>query len=248
MFSFEPEEELMSDCVLFDIKSESADDDKSHQVYKTVKSQRRRVGFWICISAHDPSWVDVIPNRQQDSEALQSFDTELEDKDGRKSRQINAWRDSRLHEAAHGFIDPCASPYRMPISTLPEAIFLIRQCALGLGDYINPHTKVTFHGWRPIMTRRTEWLKPSEGSAHYTAYLDAWDVFKGFRTCGSMVFDLVGLQPCLADFKLLRIVNGVVIQTFIQAKGEGSVRGQHTRLTKVRASRQWRYYFDVRDR
>lgn len=248
IFSFEPDEEIMSEIVLFDVKSSSTDDEESHRVYKTVEGQRRRVGFWVCISAADPHWVDVIPNRHQDAEALAEFDPEEDLQGDRNDETINAWRDSRLHSAAHRFLDPCATPYRMPLVLLPLAIDLIRRCALGLGDFTNPWSGVTFRNWRPITTRRTEWLKPMESTAHYTSFEDAWEVFKGFRSCASMKFDLVGLQPSLADYKLCRTVDRRVLQTFVQAKGEGRIRGQQNKLDKVCAVRKGRYYFDVRDR
>jgi hypothetical protein len=249
VFSYEPEEDFMSDLIYLDVKSGSADDERSHQDYMSIEGQCRKVGVWVCISAANSAWVDVIPNRHQTPEGLMTFDSETPfDDSQRKVQHVGALRDSRLHNAAHGFLDPCATPYRMPLSMLPEAITRIRRCALGLGDYINPWTGVIFKGWRPITTRRTEWLKPSEESSHYTAYQDAWEVFRGFRSQEVMEFDLVGIQPCLSDYKILQYINNSITQHFVQAKGDGVMRGPNNKLTKVGAARQGRYYFDTRDR
>jgi len=250
LFSHELDEDFMSEIALFDIKSGSAEqEDRSRRDYISIEAQRRRVAFWICVSAANPGWVDVIPNRQQDYEAVKTFDAEIaRDDSQRKDKHIGAVGDSRLPPSAHGFLDPCAVPYRMPLSWLPAAIAGIRRCAQGLGDYVNPYTGVVFTDWRPITTRRTEWLKPSEDSAHYTAYRDAWEVYKGFRSQGKMVFDLVGVQPCLSDYKILHNIDNKIVQSFVQAKGDGKLRGRKNKLAKVSAARQGRYFFDTRDR
>ena len=250
LFSYEPEEDFMSDLVLFDIKSGSAEQgDRSRRDYISIEAQRGRVGFWICVSAANPAWVDVIPNRRQDYEAVTKFDAEVvRDESQRKTKHVGFVGDSRLPPSAHGFLDPCVVPYRRPLFKLPVAIASIRRCAQGLGDYVNPHTGVIFKNWRPITTRRTEWLKPIEDSAHYTAYQDAWEVYKGFRSQGKMEFDLVSVQPCLSDFKVVRTVGNRTIQSYVQAKGDAKLRGSRNKLTKVSAARQGRYFFDTRDR
>jgi hypothetical protein len=248
LFSHGPES-TRSDIALFDIKSSSAVDDHGHRRYWSTIAQRLRVAFYIGVSAADPKWIDLIPNYHQDPNALQhDAEDDWEEESKGNVEQINVCRDSRLHDAAHGSLDVCATPYRMPISMLDEAISRVRSCALGLGDFVNPWTGVIYRGWRPLLTRRTCFLKPYEDNAHYTAFEEAWDVFTAVKTKGKMAFDLVGLQPNLADFKLMYFRGPCLIQALCQAKSEGHQRSAKSKLNKVAVSRQGRHFFDARDR
>jgi hypothetical protein len=253
LFSFGAPGPRQSDLILFDAKSSSTVDDKGHRSFYTTRAQRDRVAFYLCMSASDPRWVDLIPNYQQDPTALEcdEGDWHGDSADEANHAQIHVWRDSRLHDDAHGSLDVCTTPYRMPVSKLPEIIASIRSCATGDGntEFVNPWTGVVYRGWHPLTTRRVSFLKPAETHPQFTSFEEVWNVFTTMREKEIMGFDMVSLQPMLADFKLITVTtDGNLFQSTVQAKSEGKERVASNKLTNVAVVRQGRYYFDARDR
>lgn len=244
LFSYGPESK-QSELVLFDVKSSSVVED-SDRSFISTKAQRLRVAFYLCISATDPEWVDLIPNYWQDARALQS-DREDRDDESCKER-FNVLRASRLPDAAHRSLHPCNTPYRMPMRVLPQAMSRVRSCVVDGTEFVNPWTGVVYRDWTPLTTPHASYLKPAESNPQYAAFEEAWDVFAAVREKGKLQFDIVGLQPMLADFKLFATSNGVFTQSTVQAKSEGRERGAKNELAKVAVVRKNRYFFDARDR
>lgn len=214
-----------SKLLFFDVKSTTSAV-AGHQIYETSINQRRHVAFYICICASEPGFVEIIPNRHQG--IRYPLDQES------RTVAVNTPRTSRL--PCHVYkLDPSGSPYRMPITLLLEAIARIRLCAQGRGHYVNPWTLVTFKDWQPDTTTSTNGIKPAEHTEHFSAYLAVMNIYRHMNVHGSgsdMIFDFVGLQPKLADFKI--IINGLIPrQYFIQHKLDARDRAWATPLTKV---------------
>lgn len=244
--------EIPNELVLFDIKSSHAD-----HSYLTTLAQRREVAFYICISFRDTSWVELIPNLHQ---RPQMAATETAKEKRRKSR-VGAEGGSRLLVRSYG-LNQGNSPYRMPVALLVEAISRVRQLARGESSlYINPWTLVEFPEWSPLTASSNIFLKPDENTDHYSAFQAAMEIyrcvtFQPMKT--KMKIDFVGLQPRLADFKLL-LPQGVdssgrvkYRQVFVQHKIDGRVRSAGNTLDKVTVARgegeKRTYYFDHLDR
>jgi len=240
--------------VLFDVKSkvsQSAGD----QIYSTTVGQRHHVAFYIGICAADLSFVELFPNYHQKHSAAVTADAL--DTDSRHVG-VNSSRVSKLPPSTY-ILDPCNAPYRMPIRYLVEAIERVRRCVQSGEIYVNPWTKVSFPEWKPLTTGLTEMLKPSESSEHFTAYNATLEIYRFFKG-QSMKLDFVGLQPRLADFKLLaaRLPNLAGhhshnhSQIFVQHKLDARDRALDSKLTKVAIARgqgdDCRYYFSDIDR
>lgn len=241
---------------LFDIKSTIGLAPGKQRFVSTV-GQKRRVAFHIGIAFADARFVEVIPNMQQDGHFLE----EPISASDRRLISSNTARVSRLPDSAHHSLDQSGNPYRMHISLLPEAIRRVRRHILGLEIYVNPGTGVRFPQWRPITTRNVAWLKPSEESPHYTAFEEAIKIYTALRVKSRLRFDFMGLQPVLADFKLVREVpmgmralaikpesGQDLVQYFCQHKADGHLRAKGSPLKSVAIARGDDYYFDSRKR
>ena len=239
--------------VLFDVKSKvsrAAGD----QIYSTTVGQRRHVAFYIGICAADPSFVDVIPNYHQGHTVTPSnirTTTSLTVAAGalnpdNRHVAVNNSRVSKLPPSTYT-LDPCGAPYRMPIGYLTEAVARIRRCALGGGVYVNPHTMVPFPEWRPATTNSNEMSKPMESAEQFTAYKATLEIYRFCKT-QPMKLDFMGLQPRVADFKLLLgHQSRNRRQVFVQHKLDVRDRPRGTPLIKVAIARgqgdDFRYYF-----
>ena len=223
----ELESELRS-LVLFDIKSTVAEE-AQHQAYIITRAQRRRVAFTIGIAAADPTFVDVIPNYAQEEQALSSEATVADE----TSEVIaNVARRARLAPAAYGGLDQCGSPFRMPIALLRVAISRIRKLARGeILVYENPWTRAQFRGWRPKMTTSSIWLFPKHTHPQYSACRAVVEVVRRQSATLKMGLrsDFVGLQPQLADLKLILKHR----QWFVQMKMDNTLRAKHSRPHRV---------------
>jgi hypothetical protein len=232
--------------VLFDVKS-CTSERAEHQIYITTIWQQEQTGFYLATCPVDPNFVEIFPNRFAKHHA-----TAL---DGRKVA-VNESRKAMVPPSAYGFLSPCNSGYRMPLSLLPQAIENIRRCAQGDGDYINPWTGVQFTGWKPHTVCDNESLAPTEDSQHYTSFKGLLELWRGFRVAQSrdnldIELEFVNLQPQLADFKLLLPEPHNPTrrrQVFIQYKIDGLYRSPANTLTKVAIARNQRkgrinYYF-----
>ncbi|KAL6163521.1 hypothetical protein ACJQWK_11098 [Exserohilum turcicum] len=237
--------------VLFDAKSKisaKAED----QIYTTPITQRGRVAFYIGICAANPEYVDLIPNYRAR--------TSIANEESRNVA-VNISRKSLLPPSAYGSLSPCNSPYRMPLSLLPEALACIQRCAQDRGTYRNPWTRVTFPDWTPYAEHGNDGLVPEESSQHFTSFKGLVELWRGIRVAKRvhgipMDFDFMWLQPRLADFKLLvpYVPSGTQRrQLFVQYKIDGLYRSPASPLTKVAIARNGRkgqlnYYFNGHER
>jgi hypothetical protein len=232
------EQDLRSDSashklLLFDVKSSSARD-AGEQVYITTIKQRRHVAFYLGVCASDPGFVELIPN------LLQGFQGQDDDT---REVAVNSSRKLSLHPTAYR-LDPFNAPYRMPIPLLPRALESVRLCAQGKRPYRNPWTLVLFPQWSPKLIQTVEPLRPYEGSEHFTSYREVMEIRRMIKTRAiqdnlSVDFDFVGVQPRLADFKIvLPSADGQsCLQVFVQHKLDGRDRAISTPLTKVAIAR-----------
>ncbi|KAK5722362.1 hypothetical protein LTR15_005592 [Elasticomyces elasticus] len=243
--------------VLFDIKGKRRADLGRKAVHTSSAGQRRHVAFFIGMCAADDSFVELIPNYEQEQTDVGQVDEstgdeayDSEEEDGHNFL-FNS-RVSRLLPAATS-VDPESSPYRMPLRLLVEAVRLVRQCALTGQEYINPWTKVRFANWRPQTTSSADFLKPLPHTQHHTACTAALQIMQGIvdRSDVPLSFDLVGLQPRIADFKLLLHEAGGSthpVQRFVQHKVDSNLhRAAGGKLTSLAVSRKakgrWLFYF-----
>lgn len=192
-----------SELLLFDIKSSF---NFGHHYMSSV-FQKRRVAFYICISSADPSFVELIPNYNQSEEdySLESSESVTMGGDANRKVSINNGRRCMLPLRSYR-LDPTNAPYRMPVQLLPLAIDRVRACARREGHYINPWTLVEHPDWHPRTTRSSTYIKPAQHTSHYTAYKAVMDIYRivNFSSAlSTMQVDIIGLQPRLADFKLI---------------------------------------------
>jgi hypothetical protein len=170
-----------------------------------------------------------------------------------RHRAINNSRGHKLPPAVYT-LDPCGSPTRMPAGYLLEALGRARRCALEGHVYVNPWTNVPFPDWKPVITNSPELLRPAESTEHFTAYLATMRVYRAVKMYG-IELDFVGLQPRLADFKLLlpdASAPSGCLQYLIQHKLDARDRRRSTPLTNVAIARATedgpRYYCADTDR
>lgn len=218
------------------------------------ETQRQRVAVFICVCTGDPAYVDVLPNFHQSAAAMKEDDGVQRWEDQEKGEQrllsITRAKVSRLPQSAYGLVNPSHSPYRMPLSLLLEAIARIRAHMRGEAVYVNPHTGVGFEQWKPLTCRHTEWLKPSRISQR-SACEAVFKIYQALRWRGSekdMLVDFVGLQPRLADFKI--ILRGK--QWMVQHKFESQPLNPRSPLDKIKIARgdppKRSYYFNAHNR
>lgn len=205
----DPEES--SDLLAFDVKSSSSGIAGQQTVWTSI-AQRRRVSFYIARLAADPTWVEIIPNYQQQAAALDTR-TDFSEAESRE-HVFNFTRQSAMVPRTYGGIDPSGSPYRMPLALLPEAMRRIRLCCQkeGAQVYVNPWTDVAFPEWHPVPTKAAKWFRPRENGGVFTAHMAVMQLFQSFNFHHqhhaedggkSIEVDFVGLQPSLGDFKFI---------------------------------------------
>ncbi|CAO2652463.1 Nn.00g007460.m01.CDS01 [Neocucurbitaria sp. VM-36] len=237
--------------VPFDIKS-CVGNRAEDQIYITKVGQRARVGFYIAVCAADPNYVELIPNRFSGNSSVEL---------SKRKVAVNVSRKSLLPPSAYGSLSLCNSPYRMPISLLQQALNNMQHCSRGYGDYANPWTGVRFPGWKPHIEHGNDILTPAEDSQHYTSFKGVLEIWRGIRIAKSRSsiqadFELMDLQPRLADFKILvpdihaHADVGVLVpevlaqlprrQVFVQYKIDGLYRSPASPLTKVAIARNQR--------
>ena len=249
---------MSTKLLLFDVKSKVSQH-AGDQTYITTIGQRRRVAFYIGICAADPSFVDLIPNFHQEAPSASAVSNEEDDREV----AVNTSRVSRLPPSAYK-LDPCNAPYRIPLPLLLEAVRRVRCCALDKGPYINPWTLVPFPQWKPWTTRSNQSLRPSESSEHFTAYQATMEIYRLVNKVQVVHYplelDFVGVQPRLADFKLVTSVRQSTEfkaphrrrQIFVQHKLDGRDRARSTPLANVAIARgqgkKRRWYFSDMDR
>ncbi|THW06077.1 hypothetical protein D6D25_08138 [Aureobasidium pullulans] len=239
-----PDLRTENEMLYFDGKSSSSAVAEG-QVFLTTIKQRRLVAFYVCICANDPRFVELIPNRYQGLETPGRLETD--------EVIVNTARHSRLPPSAYR-LDPSGSPRRLPLALLPEAIHRIVLCVRNQQDYVNPWTLVAEEGWRPQTNSSVEHLKPAEQTEHYSAYLAAMNIYRHVIMHAMSVpmhFDFVGLQPKLADFKLI-FTDPEQRQFFVQHKLDARDRALSTPLTKVFIGRSKKkgiaWYFEPTER
>lgn len=243
--------------VLFDIKSKVSGN-AGDQIYSTTLKQRQQVAFYVCICAADPTYVELIPNFYQGLPIGP-------DEDASREISVNNSRVSYLPLATYR-LDPSNSPYRMPFHLLPEALRRVRRTVRGHGPYVNPGNSVRFPDWKPLSTDSNEFLKPLPSSEHFTAYRAVMQIYRAIKASSPRVpieLDFVGLQPRLADFKLVpsqefleqyALDTGTAFpaQVFVQHKIDARDRAAQNPLSNVAIARgeglNRRSYFTAVDR
>jgi hypothetical protein len=235
---------------LFDIKANIHLDTRDQQCYSTL-GQQRRVAFFLCVHAANLGYVDLVPNFHQVPGALTSPVADCE----REYVSITVRGRTRLFPGAHDSLDLTGTSYRLPLRLLPEAIRRVSAHILGARVYANPWTGVSFPDWRPLTTDNTSWLKPAESNDHYTGFHEIMKLYPAIRLDPYLELDFIGLQPLLADFKLIARGEAQIsqpsvplVQRFVQHKIDGHVRARGAPLTKVAISRGETRYFDACNR
>ncbi|KAK3703977.1 hypothetical protein LTR37_014080 [Vermiconidia calcicola] len=240
-----------SQLLLFDVKS-TIGDKAGDQVYVGNLVQRRHVAFHVGISAAEPTFVDLIPNYEQVEDALSEMGTQYTaDAAGQQEVSINVTRVCALPPGAYGGIDQCSSPYRLPLTMLPEAIARIRRHILDPSmPYVNPWTQVEFADWRPLTTSMLKFMRPSDDVAQATAFEAVMEIYRAVkhneRTNKDLEMDFMGSQPDLADFKLIHQGR----QYFVQHKLDVVLRAMSSQLNRVSIARSYnglltRHYFSL---
>lgn len=237
--------------VPFDVKS-CVSGRAEDQTYITSTRQQSRMGFYIAICAADPGWVEVIPNRFSGSRSTT---------DENRKVAVNESRKCMLPPSTYGFLSPCNSSYRMPLSVLPQALKALQLCAQGKADYVNPWTGAQFPGWRPHVEQEIDCLVPMEKTQHYSSFQGVHEVWRGCQVARArdgvhINFELVNLQPRLADFKFLvpdLRRQGQRRQVFVQHKIDSLYRSSASPLKKVAIARTKQkgrlgYYFNEFER
>lgn len=241
--------------VLFDIKGKVSLKAGDH-IYSTTLKQRRQVAFYICICAADPTYVELIPNLYQGLPISS-------DEDASREIFVNNSRVPYLPLAAYR-LDPSNSPYRMAFNLLPEALRRVRRTVQGHGPYVNPGTSVRFPDWKPSSTDSNEFLKPLPSSEHFTAYRAVMQIYRAIKASSPQIpirLDFIGVQPRLADFKLipnpafldqheLETGTSFPAQILVQHKIDGRDRAANKPLSNVAIARgegsnRWSYFSAV---
>ncbi|KAL8643583.1 MAG: hypothetical protein Q9226_008263, partial [Calogaya cf. arnoldii] len=232
----QPSLELRPCLVFFDCKS-AVGRAAEEQMYLTRVRQRCTVAFYLAICAVDPSFVELIPNFCQALDESESRST------AEQVRYVaaNSSRASKLDPKSYR-LSPCNAPYRMPLALLPQALARTGE------PYINPHTRVCFESWKPQTSTSSAYLKPTEDSGQYSAYMATMHIYRTVKSRSDlpMSMDFLGLQPRLADFKF-KIGRRRTRQVLIQHKLDSKGRALEAPLHKVGIARgdagNRRWYF-----
>ncbi|KAG9693647.1 hypothetical protein KCU95_g3200, partial [Aureobasidium melanogenum] len=238
------------DILLFDIKGSVFD-----QRLMSNVAQGKNIAFYIGVSMTDSSFVELIPNYNQDpsDEANPLVSLEI---DQRKYLSINTDRDSKLALRTQG-LNQTNAPFRMPRYMLRDAILRVRDCARSQGQeaYVNPWTQVAFQEWVPRMTTSSRFIKPLESTANFTAYeatMDLYRIIQSQQKTTGMLLDFVGLQPRVADFKLVEL-SQPPRQVFVQHKLHTKLLSSKNPFSSVnvvarRTAKNPQWYFSATNR
>jgi len=167
---------------------------------------------------------------------------EIEDATSRSNLVHNSW----FPPHCYGNLDPRNAIYRMPLHLLPQALDSVRTAAQTGGFYQNPWSRVVFKRWRPRTTDLVDALRPTEDAPQFSAFLAVLDIYRAMITSRRLgktflELDFVGLQPRLADFKLLyrraatEVKNGC--QVLVQHKLDSRYRAHAAPLHRVSIAR-----------
>ncbi|KAJ4352266.1 uncharacterized protein N0V89_007613 [Didymosphaeria variabile] len=187
--------------VQFDVKSTTGLEAGS-QTSLTAVRQHRKTAFWIIVCASDPSFVSLIPN----------IPTMRRRREGEHLFAVNSTRRLAVSGIAYGYLDPEHAAHRMPLGLLQTAVERVRACAIASAsgdrqDYVNPWTGVAYRGWVPAITESTDDMWPREDTEHSGASLGILALWRELRLASGdgedVQFDMVGLQPRLADMKVV---------------------------------------------
>lgn len=226
--------QVPSEFLPFDVKSVTASP-AGHQEFVSSAQQMRYVAFYICIYANDPTFAALIPNYHQEDPSAKI------ERESYKVFSICTSAQNRLKPSTYR-IDPSTAACQMPIALLPEAIRRVRLHAQGLAQYVNPWTRAIFKGWSPRTSQSTDFLRPGEHTQNFAAYLAAAKIYHSVSTKPRdfpLKFDMVGVQPSLADFKFVfeDAKSSTKSQVFIQHKLDSHDRRVSTPLEKVAVGR-----------
>jgi hypothetical protein len=189
--------------VQFDVKSTTGLEAGAQTSLTSVR-QHHKTAFWIIMCASDPGFVSLVPNTPA-VHRLREEDHHF---------ALNSTRHLAVRGVAYGYLDPEHAAHRMPIGLLATAVERIRECAIASAnaagdrkDYVNPWTGLAYSGWQPAITESTDDLWPHEGTEHYGACLGVLALWRELRLARGegedVQFDMVGLQPRLADLKII---------------------------------------------
>ncbi|TIA32243.1 hypothetical protein D6C78_08363 [Aureobasidium pullulans] len=245
-----------NEILLFDAKGAVFD-----QKHLSNVAQGKHIAFYIGLCTADPSFVELIPNYLQNPDEQPIVALK---KDQRRYLSINTDRDSKMAHRTQG-LNQTNAPFRMPKSMLKEAVRRVRDCAKGRGTYINLWTLVAFPDWNPQTTITSRFLKPLESTANFTAYEATMEIYRNIqsqRHVSGMLFDFVGLQPRVADFKFVVLSQAgpsAIIpyrdsrQVFVQHKLHTKLLSKENRFDNVnvvarRQAKHRQYYFSATNR
>lgn len=138
-------------------------------------------------------------------------------------------------------MDPCASPYRMPLGILQEALRRVRLCGQGHSPYVNPSTNLSFLERKPYTTSSTDLLKPLRNSEHYESSRHV-DIDRALREIPTHSTATSSRVP------LYHRVHSLQRQSFVQHKIDGRDRAFDSELKNVYVVRDGHWYFSTFDR
>ncbi|KAJ4345675.1 uncharacterized protein N0V89_011810 [Didymosphaeria variabile] len=184
--------------VQFDVKSTTGlEAGAQHSV--TGLRQHLRTAFYLVLCASDPGFISLIPN----------VPATRRSRTNEHHFAISSTRSLPVRGVSYGYLDPEHAAHRMPIGLLATAVQRVRDCALDKKDYVNPWTGLVYAGWEPAITESLDDLWPHEDTEHYMACLGTLTLWRELRLAredggeeDDVRFDMVGLQPRLADMKI----------------------------------------------
>lgn len=215
--------------VLFDVKGTASRCPIRAEHFCFSPVQLACAGFFIRICAKDPSFVEVQPNTRQETGGSQRSTTPA----------VAAPTNLACYLPPGAYnLDPRTARYRMPLRYLCQAIKRIRELVVHGTPYVNPWTLVQFD-WRPGHTDTVDKLAPSSTTHMYTSYLAVDHLFRFFKAYAGetgVTLDVMGLQPRLADFRLVLKQGPSQLERFVQHKVDSQARtfGQPLRRVCIR--------------
>ena len=140
----------------------------------------------------------------------------------------------------------------MPLTFLKEAIRRVYRCYRDGEPFINSWTHVAFPLWRPH-ARLAALFRSDEKNPHFSSLKAVMEIQQHVRLRrDSLTIDFLGLQPQLADFKLMLGSSKDRRQYLVQHKLDTNTRAEGSPLTQVPISRNdgdnLRWYFHSYDR
>lgn len=187
--------------VQFDVKSTTGlEAGAQHPI--TGLRQHGKTAFYIVVCASDPGFAALVPN----------VPTARRFRSDEHKFAVGSNRSLTVGGVAYGYLDPGYAAHRMPIGLLAAAVQRVRDCAIASAtatkkEYVNPWTGLAYDGWEPAITDSLEDMWPWEETEQYSAclgMLTLWRELRLARRDGDDVrFDMVGVQPRLADMKII---------------------------------------------